>query len=151
MFRISIIVILTLCFIAGLNCGKNKSTDKSSKIIVTKETPVKPVLEEKAYDRTVSETPKERAVSKASGDFFDGGYQTVKGKECGVYIVKTGDDIWNIAWKYCDQIYGAGNYTKKEVGAIAAEINKLNYDNLFCGVNDDLKAGNKVYIEISGK
>lgn len=135
-------MVLTNC--TPKKAEENTTAKEEEKSFVSSEKTPSTEQQQQPTVKTTEKTP-----ASSDGEFFDN-YVTKKGKQCGIYTVKDGDNVWVIAEKYAAYLYGS-NYTKKDVGAIAVKINRLNYENLFGGVNDELKVGDKVYIEIMDK
>ncbi|MBN1898300.1 MAG: hypothetical protein JW827_05955 [Spirochaetes bacterium] len=132
-FCIYIILLLALC-----HCSRKEPVPPGQ------QTSEKAVVQEKEEEPRLI---KKEETSSDADEFFKGGIITREGQSTGVYIVEKGDNIWIISKKYVESIKGS-SYTKKDIGNASYWINRINYSNLFGGVNDNLRVGGKVFIPI---
>ncbi len=155
------IIIISLIFafsILYLECGKkvkekgvSTSTKTNNNVTVSEvESSGTTTSENRGEEVKTEEVKTEEKVSdeSAGDEFFKGGVITRNGEEIGIYIVESGDSVWEIAKKYAGYLRG-GNPTKTDIGNAAYRINKENYKELFGGVNDELKIGMKIRVPIT--
>lgn len=142
--------IFILLFIFVSSCGKDQkdnSFKKESQIKKHKKDTITTVLKKKEEKEKLKDK-KDPWEAIKDNDFFKAGFKEIDGRKLGIYLVVSGDNVWVIAKKYLEVYKKKENITETDIGNVAYKINLVNYDNLFCGVNDELKWGAKVLIPI---
>jgi LysM repeat protein len=147
-----LLVVLSLLF---LSCGekeKKVQIQDGADINTDISSGSSAVQEEESSDERISKS--ESSVSSDEynydGDesFFKGGVKTINGKEVGIYVIEKGDHIWKISIKYLEQYQKKQKYDRIDIGNVSYAINKANYKEMFGGVNDWIRIGNKIKIPI---